>query len=528
MVMGSPQSSHSRPDDRPTHYADRAGAQVVSRKSPDKRKASGLYLTPVEVADFMASQVDCPKSDMRILDPAAGSGTLLCAVAERLATASNTFRNAEVTAYETDPDLHEALLAVLDNLKRWASRLRIKVIATVEKKDFVLTHSHLLGMTRHLYDLATSPAPDLVIANPPYFKIPKCDPRAQAATSVVHGQPNIYALFMAAGAALLREGGEFVFIVPRSFASGPYFRLFRETFFARMRPIRIHVFGSRRAAFGRDEVLQENITLKAVRDEGWQSSGNRFKVYISSSAGLGDLESPAQRVLPLEEAFSKSSTDKILRLPTLRDGEAALKFVDSWTGTLHQYGMNISTGPVVPFRATKFLHQADVPTGSHVPLIWMNHVHAMLISFPNGTRKPQYIGRDAAAKSLLLPNRNYVLLRRFSAKEEARRLVAAPWLKNLACCSLLGIENHLNYIYRTGGELTEEETIGLAALLNTRILDTYFRTSSGNTQVSATELRATPLPPLDKITLLGSRAKAANCSGDALEQVVGDTLGIVQ
>ena len=138
--MGSPQSSHSRPDDRPTHYADRAGAQVVSRKSPDKRKASGLYLTPVEVADFMASQVDCPKSDMRILDPAAGSGTLLCAVAERLATASNTFRNAEVTAYETDPDLHEALLAVLDNLKRWASRLRIKVIATVEKKDFVLTH----------------------------------------------------------------------------------------------------------------------------------------------------------------------------------------------------------------------------------------------------------------------------------------------------------------------------------------------------------------------------------------------------
>jgi adenine-specific DNA-methyltransferase len=152
----------------------------------------------------------------------------------------------------------------------------------------------------------------------------------------------------------------------------------------------------------------------------------------------------------------------------------------------------------------------------------------MLVSFPNGTRKPQYIGCNAAEKSLLLPNRNYVLLRRFSAKEELRRLVAAPWLKNFACCSLLGIENHLNYIYRTRGESTEEEATGLAALFNTKILDTYFRISNGNTQVSATELRAMPLPPLDKITLLGRHARGTHCSGDALEQLVGETLGIVR
>jgi adenine-specific DNA-methyltransferase len=522
------QFSRLRSDDRSTHYADRAGAQVVSRKSADERKASGLYFTPVAVADFMAAQVRAGKCDMRILDPAAGSGTLLCAVVERLANTGNRLRSVELTAYETDPDLYEPLVAVMDNLRRWALKRRIKVTVTVEKKDFVLTHSHLLGITHHLFDILTSPAFDLVIANPPYFKIPKSDPRARAATSVVHGQPNIYALFMAAAAALLRERGEFLFIVPRSFASGPYFRLFRETFFARMRPTRIHVFGSRKEAFARDEVLQENIILNAVRDDGWQSRNNRFKVYISSSAGLADLRSPARHIVPLEEALPKGSSDKVLRLPTLKNGEAAMRLVDSWTGSLHQYGMNISTGPVVPFRATKFLHATDVPIGSRVPLIWMNHVHAMLVSFPNGTRKPQYIGCNAAEKGLLLPNRNYVLLRRFSAKEELRRLVAAPWLKNFACCSLLGIENHLNYIYRTGGELTEEEATGLAALFNTKILDTYFRISSGNTQVSATELRAMPLPPLDKITLLGLRAKGASCSGDAWEQLVGETLGIVQ
>ncbi|MBV8054084.1 MAG: N-6 DNA methylase, partial [Deltaproteobacteria bacterium] len=126
-------SCHSRSDDRPIHYADRAGAQVVSRKSADERKASGLYLTPVAIADFMAAQARSGKSDMRILDPAAGSGTLLCAVVERMAYTGNRFRSAELTAYEIDPDLHETLVAVMDNLKRWALRHRIRVTVTVEK-----------------------------------------------------------------------------------------------------------------------------------------------------------------------------------------------------------------------------------------------------------------------------------------------------------------------------------------------------------------------------------------------------------
>ena len=47
-----------------------------------------------------------------------------------------------------------------------------------------------------------------------------------------------------------------VYLTPRSFASGAYFRAFREWLFARIRPIRIHVFGSRKDAFHRDEVLQ--------------------------------------------------------------------------------------------------------------------------------------------------------------------------------------------------------------------------------------------------------------------------------
>ena len=187
--------------------------------------------------------------------------------------------------------------------------------------------------------------------------------------------------------------------------------------------------------------------------------------------------------------------------------------------------MNISTGPVVPFRATEFLDTAGTPSENYAPLIWMNHVLAMQATFPIETRKPQYISRLASDKSLLLPNRNYVLLRRFSAKEEARRLVAAPWLKGMVPGPLLGIENHLNYVYRMRGELDEDEVWGLSALLNTELLDTYFRVSSGNTQVSATELRAMPLPPREMIVSIGQRVKKQNGGGGGMDEIVNEVIG---
>ena len=104
---------------------------------------------------------------------------------------------------------------------------------------------------------------DVVISNPPYFKISKSDPRAQAAAAVVHGQPNIYAIFMAISAALLKPEGQLVCITPRSYSAGNYFSRFRDYFFARMRPRAIYLFDLRRDVFS--DVLQESIILLAER-----------------------------------------------------------------------------------------------------------------------------------------------------------------------------------------------------------------------------------------------------------------------
>ena len=198
--------------------------------------------------------------------------------------------------------------------------------------------------------------------------------------------------------------------------------------------------------------------------------------------------------MALSSLLDLSEPDKVLRIPSNDNESSILDMVDSWPGNLAAYGLGISTGPVVPFRAREHLEEeGDVPE-SHAPMLWMNHVRSMATHWPNGVRKPQYIRLTALERGILVANRNYVLLRRFSAKEERRRLTAAPYIARQFETPFVGLENHLNYIHRPGGSLGEDEAWGLSALYNSRVLDTYFRAINGNTQVSATELRAMPLP----------------------------------
>jgi adenine-specific DNA-methyltransferase len=118
--------------------------------------------------------------------------------------------------------------------------------------------------------------------------------------------------------------------------------------------------------------------------------------------------------------------------------------------------------------------------------------------------KGQYIQICDQSLPLLIPNKNYVFLRRFSSKDDSSRLIATPYFADTVETDLIGVENHLNYIYRPSGHLDRNEILGLATLLNSALFDTYFRTFNGNINVSATELREMPLPPLEIIKQVGN------------------------
>ena len=507
--------------ERPTVYADRVGEWYVGQKSDEHRKAHGLYLTPVPVADFMALRLHVDGPKLRVLDPAAGAGVLCCAAVEALVCRAPKPDSIELVTYEVEGNLIAPLRAVLGYLADWCrAGYGVTVAVRIEITDFVLEHAEALRLSGGLIPYRSEEQDfDVVVSNPPYFKINKADPRAAAASTVVHGQPNIYALFMAVSAVLLRKHGDLVFITPRSFASGPYFKQFRKIFFNLIRPAEVHVFESRRDAFSRDEVLQENIIFSGSRHDYWYQDGINPPLTISSSRGVRDVGEPDHREIPMEVALDLASVDKVLRLPVRHEDDGVLALVDSWPSSLRDLGLNISTGPVVPFRAIEFIREEGEVPGTHTPLLWMNHVHAMRATWPLRRHKPEYIERSGA-EALLVPNKNYVLMRRFSAKEEARRLTAAPYIAADFAIPDVGFENHLNYIHRPGGTLSDDEAWGLAALYNSRLLDAYFRTVNGNTQVSATELRAMPLPARETIIELGRCVKRLADPTDGLDVLV--------
>jgi len=518
-------------DERPTVYADRVGRWYATLVSDDHKRRFGQYLTPVGVAMFMAMLFQSGvRQQFRMLDPGAGSGVLACALLEVLAFRKERPSSIELVAYEIDPELAFCLEACLSYANQWLAPFNIRLQFTIIKNDFVLDHAEVLEKTQRLFTEQTTGvnAFDVVIANPPYFKIPKSDLRARAATAVVHGQPNLYALFMAVSAKLLKPQGEMIIITPRSYAAGPYFRRFREHFFAVMQPESIHLFGSRRDAFNRDNILQENVILHAKKIADTKEIRQNTMVQVSISAGASDLTKVRQRMVPLTEILDLSSRDKMLQIPVDDVDDETCRAVRSWSGRLHAHGMEISTGPVVPFRAVSFLDHDGQSPGSHAPLLWMQNVQAMCVTWPTAARgKPQYIKVSPKSMPLLVVDKNYILLRRFSAKEQARRLTAAPLVAGALGSPWIGLENHVNYIHRPGGTLNQHEVYGLAALLNSRLLDIYFRVFNGNTQVSATELRALPLPPLDAIMEIGKRWLSMASTVENIDALIEEVLDFI-
>jgi adenine-specific DNA-methyltransferase len=188
---------------------------------------------------------------------------------------------------------------------------------------------------------------DYIISNPPYFKLSKDDKRVNLFQHLVKGQPNIYSFFMAVSVNLLKANGELIFIVPRSFASGQYFNSFRDYFFSHINLSFVHLFKSRNKTFDRDKVLQETLILKGCRIPS-------DKVIISTSEGLKDLKKPIEKEYDVSEIIDLKSKAKILHLPTTEFEEHVMLLFKSWNNNLIDFGIQISTGPVVSFDQGNF------------------------------------------------------------------------------------------------------------------------------------------------------------------------------
>jgi adenine-specific DNA-methyltransferase len=105
----------------------------------------------------------------------------------------------------------------------------------------------------------------------------------------------------------------------------------------------------------------------------------------------------------------------------------------------------------------------------------------------------------------LIVRSSCVLLQRTTAKEQARRLIAAEMPASfVAVHGGVTVENHLNMMIPTVAKPPVSQAL-LAGFLNSAAADRAFRCLSGSVAVSAYELENLPLPSADNLKRLAGQ-----------------------
>ncbi|WP_261639970.1 Eco57I restriction-modification methylase domain-containing protein [Erwinia mallotivora] len=462
--------------------ADSVRRKVAPRTAQKHKAEFGQFMTPSSVARFMASLFPPSTQKIcRLLDAGAGGGALSCAFLDRCGTGEFSFDSVEATACEVDENLCSHLAQHLGGYSDVKARIiagdYIKLATAEGLKDRGYTHA---------------------ILNPPYKKINSQSAHRLALRSVGIETVNLYSAFVALAVGEAAPGGQIVAIIPRSFCNGPYYRPFRDFILARAAIRHMHLFESRNKVFSDDEVLQENIIIRLER------GGQQESVTISTSTddSFSDLTTHQH---PFDRIVFPDDPERFIHVPTTTE-KSAIELSPAVRYSLADIGVKVSTGPVVDFRLKA--HLREMPEPGTVPLIYPGHLSMTGSVWPiPGLKKSNAIMRNNETEKWLYPNGFYCVVRRFSSKEERRRVVAS--LIDPAAFgdhAVLGFENHMNLFHENKGGLPEALARGLTVFLNTTAVDEHFRRFNGHTQVNATDLRLMKYPSRDTLTELGEWA----------------------
>lgn len=462
-----------------------------------ERSKIGQFFTPAKIARYMASLFERVGTEVRLLDPGAGTGVLFAAYVEALVSRKHQPLTIKVAAYENDKHVLPYLEKTMERCRIVCREAGILFHGEIRSKDFVTA-----AIAQIDDGLFTTPNERFThaVLNPPYKKISGESAMRQLLYAAGIEVSNLYAAFVWLTARMLETSGEMVAITPRSFCNGPYFRRFRVSLLDMMSIRHIHVFKSRKKAFGDDDVLQENVIYYAVK-----KIEKPEYMLLSSSDGT-DFDNAKFRSIPYGQIILPGDRDAFIHLVLCDEDKRTTERMSGFTTSLYTLGLDVSTGPVVDFRAEKYLHQ--LPDEGTVPLIYPCHFEGGFIKWPSDSqKKPNAIEASPYTKDLMVDAGYFVLTKRFSAKEERRRIVAAIYDPHLIEAPQVGFENHLNYFHAKGKGLPANLAKGLAIYLNSTLFDQYFRIFSGHTQVNATDLRKIRYPTRDQLLRLGTHVK---------------------
>lgn len=433
----------------------------------ENRKDKGQFFTSLSIAKFMAMKASFSSEHISVLEPGAGNGLLTAAVVE-YCVKNELCDSFYVKFIENDPEIHPVLNHTASLIRRFVIEHHGNIEISISANNYITESED------DLYDI--------VICNPPYKKIRKDSAESVIMSDYIYGQPNLYGLFMCRGLMNLRKGGRFVFITPRSWVSGSYYKLVRRYILANLNLSDLLLFESRDGVFQNEEVLQETVITSGIK-------GEKQSQYISLyNADDTDMIAPVQMEVPAS-LIKGIGEDEYLLLPTNDDDLQTLTQMSCIKDTFESLGYCFKTGPVVEFRNKDVI--SSVEKDGYIPMFRSANIVNGQCVFPADTNKAQYV--DSAERKLLLSNQNTVFLRRLSAKEEPRRLQSCVYYQT-GENEYISVENHVNYLTHTDNSpLSVEEVEWINRLLMSEDYDAYYRMLNGSTQVNAGEINRLPL-----------------------------------
>lgn len=454
------------------------------------RSALGMYYTPPALTDRlldMAEEAGIDWRTARVLDPACGGGAFLLPVVARIRKA---LRDAppkmqlqaiaeRLCGFEIDPFAAWLTqtwleLALSDLLASCGSRLPevVQVCDTLTQEPGVALY-------------------DLVVGNPPYGRISLAPAQRQRFARSLYGHANLYGVFTDIAMRWTKPAGVIAYVTPTSFLAGEYFKGLRALLAAEAPPLAVDFIEARRGVF--EDVLQE--ALLATYRKGGQVNGAAVHYLAVSSDASARITHAGRFTVPFEPAAPWLA-------PRKPDHQYLIDNLACMPHRLADWGYRVSTGPLVWNRFKGQLRRQ--PGKETFPLVWAEAVTAdgrFIHRAEKRSHQPYFHIEDG--DEWLKVNVPCVLLQRTTAKEQARRLIAAE----MPSCFIkkhgsVIVENHLNMIRPAGKERPKVSTAALAAVFNSSIADEVFRCMSGSVAVSAFELEAMPLPAADAMATI--------------------------
>lgn len=469
----------------------------------EKQKEIGQFATPEYLADFMARKLVSninigEKKELKILDPGAGTGVHGIAVIKKLFK-KNRYLKLHLITYENDSQALKFLQNNLSILKQWTLQNNLYFKYEIRNWDYVLENRVLAD------NLINSEKYDLIISNPPYKKLKKDSLEAKSFPSIVYGAPNEYTFFLTKSILELSNDGACIYITPRSWMSGAYFERFRHFLLKTSNILEIYSFDDRNNRFGSTKVLQElvvfvlnkkkNNIIKYLSFNNIKNINEKKPIYIKKERAIVGKE---QRVLTLRNENDIKILNKLEKL----------------NSTFIQSGLKMRTGLTVTYRNKNMLLKSYQE--NTYPIFYPSNIKHQQIELAK--QNYQFIKSDKP--SLLQKNHDYIFVKRFSSKEQKRRVQCGYYdCRKYEMYKFISTDNKLNFVTC----LDKEVLRGAFIFLSSNFFDCYYRLLGGNTQVNSNEINSMSFPTTEELRKIGKNLNVNyldNLTQNMIEKIV--------